>query len=927
MSLSVKRKFHYRTSRIKSIDIHPDEPWILTSLFDGVAYIHNYLTQGLVKQFEVSTYPVRCARFIARKQWLVTGSDDKMLCVYNYNTSEVVKRWEGHYDYIRYIAVHPTLPFILTCADDFSMKLWDWENDFSLVRTFEGHSHYVMMIAFNPKDPNTFATAAMDKTIKIWSLGSREPNYTLGGEKLGGHTKGVNSVSYYFAGDKPYLISGSDDKTVKVWDYQTKSCVRTIDGHSDNVSCAMFHPHLPLIITGSEDGNVRLYNSSTFRLERVLSYEWDRVWCMAVQTTSNNIALGFEKGIMMIKVGTERPAASMDQTGKIIYARQSEVYSTNVRSGLGDEKDGEIMNLTIKEFGSSEIYPTSLSHSPNGRLCTVFGDGEFTIYMAIAWRNKTFGNAVEFVWGPGKGQYAIRERTNKVKIFQNFEEAYTLQINYNPEGLFGGPLLGVKTSSFLSFFDWDKGVMVRKINISPKGIYWSESGDKFVLSTEDSFFILNFDRKLVDNVLEFGESIPENGIAEAFTVPYDEIPEKVRDGQWSGDCFIYINGQKRLNYCVSNLVETVHHLEKSLYFLGYIAKYNKIFLIDKERNIISYTLNLAVVNFQTAILRRDFEEAAKFMEEIQDNDKPKIANFLESQGLLDQALQVSTDPDQRFDLAVNLGYLDVALEIAETDPDSDTKWEKISELAIENWDFKLAERALEKSEDWNGLLLLYTSLGDAEGIEKLADKSQELGLLNLTYSCYLILGRVEDCLNLLLQTESYSEAAVFARTYLPSRMSDIVKLWRSSVGERNWKTAEAIADPEEFPNLFENYEESKIAEEHFKAQSKQLHPASDYLELFSSLKTPLIEHVLSGSISAPNTSNEEEPHDQAEITQPEIPEAEDPETPEAEQVETEETHDQAETTQPEIPESEDPETPEETQDETDEPTPVEQNDA
>ena len=55
-------------------------------------------------------------------------------------------------------------------------------------------------------------------------------------------------------GDKPYLISGADDRLIKIWDYQNKSCVQTLDGHSHNVTTVCFHPELPLIISGSEDG-------------------------------------------------------------------------------------------------------------------------------------------------------------------------------------------------------------------------------------------------------------------------------------------------------------------------------------------------------------------------------------------------------------------------------------------------------------------------------------------------------------------------------------------------------------------------------------------------------------------------------------------------------------------------------------------------
>lgn len=52
------------------------------------------------------------------------------------------------------------------------------------------------------------------------------------------------------AGDRPYLVSGADDRLVKVWDYQTKACIQTLEGHAHNISTVCFHPELPLILTG-----------------------------------------------------------------------------------------------------------------------------------------------------------------------------------------------------------------------------------------------------------------------------------------------------------------------------------------------------------------------------------------------------------------------------------------------------------------------------------------------------------------------------------------------------------------------------------------------------------------------------------------------------------------------------------------------------
>ena len=78
-----------------------------------------------------------------------------------------------------------------------------------------------MQVVYNPKDTSTFASASLDRTVKVWSISQPTANFTLEG-----HEKGVNCVDYLTGGDRPYLVSGADDHTARVWDYQTKACVQ-----------------------------------------------------------------------------------------------------------------------------------------------------------------------------------------------------------------------------------------------------------------------------------------------------------------------------------------------------------------------------------------------------------------------------------------------------------------------------------------------------------------------------------------------------------------------------------------------------------------------------------------------------------------------------------------------------------------------------
>lgn len=88
----------------------------------------------MIKTFEVTEVPVRCVKFIARKNWFVCGSDDFHLRVFNYNTGEKVTALEAHPDYIRCLAVHPTQSLVLTGSDDMTIKLWDWEKGWKCIQ-------------------------------------------------------------------------------------------------------------------------------------------------------------------------------------------------------------------------------------------------------------------------------------------------------------------------------------------------------------------------------------------------------------------------------------------------------------------------------------------------------------------------------------------------------------------------------------------------------------------------------------------------------------------------------------------------------------------------------------------------------------------------------------------------------------------------
>lgn len=101
-----------------------------------------------------------------------------------------------------------------------------------------------------------------------------------------------------------------------------------------------------------------------------------------------------------------------------------------------------------------------------------------------------------------------------------------------------------------------------------------------------------------------------------------------------------------------------------MYLLGYIPKDNRLYLGDKELNVCSYSLLLSVLEYQTAVMRRDFETADKVLPTIPREQRSRVAHFLEKQGFKSQAMAVTCDPEHKFELSLQLGDLKVAYQLA-----------------------------------------------------------------------------------------------------------------------------------------------------------------------------------------------------------------------------------------------------------------------
>ena len=779
MKLNLKKRLLAHSGKVKSVDFHPTFSWILLGLYNGSLSIYDYNTKSSVQYLEVSLYTIRSAKFMPEKNYIICGSDDKMIRVYNYNTMEKIKEFEAHQDFIRSIAIHYKESLFLTSSDDNTINLYDVDKNFELVRTYNEHKDFVMKLAVNPKDFSMFASASMDKKIKIWSFTS--PNSQL---TLEGHKKGCGSVAFCPLNDKPYLASGGDDYVIKIWDYTNKHCVFTFEGHENNISALCFHPELPILISAAEDQECKFWNINTNKLEDSRIFGYAVIWDISSQYQNNMIGMGCDEATIVFQMGSDQPLATFSSSqSKIIYSQQNNIFSINLKQITHECKDGEIINIPPKQLGSSEIYPTYIGYSPNGRYFSILSEKEFIISTSGVYRSSCVGPCSDISWN--ENDSFVTKEGNTVKIYQDLKEIKSFRPGFVFDGVFGGPLFAVKTEDSIYLYDCENTIFIRKIDVVPKKIIWNDNKTKVALICDDGTFILEVNvseiERYIDTIVEGGKA-DENGCEGSFGEAYD-INERIINGFFINEVFVYQNEKNKINYSINEKVFSITTLANKFFLLGYLQSKERIYLINKNFEIISYALPLSFINYQIAILEKDFDKADTLFDSIPDEYNEKIIVFLEKFNYNELSYKITKNLNQKFSLALKLRKLEDAWELAKKESNPE-KMKMTAALAIELGEFSFAEKAMLEGDDYTGLLLYYSAIQDKKKLKELAFKAREHGIFNIAFSSYFQLNDLDSCLSILVDSKKYPEASIFCRTYCPNKLGDVLDKWNKMIEEK-----------------------------------------------------------------------------------------------------------------------------------------------
>ncbi|GMF64548.1 unnamed protein product [Phytophthora lilii] len=125
-----------------------------------------------------------------------------------------------------------------------------WHAPWKLKRVIAGHLGWVRSISVDPTN-DWFVTGSADRTIKVWDLASGQLKLTLTG-----HINAIRGLEV--SPRHPYLFSAGEDKKVLCWDLEYNKVIRSYHGHLSGVFSLKVHPTLDILVTGGRDAVARV---------------------------------------------------------------------------------------------------------------------------------------------------------------------------------------------------------------------------------------------------------------------------------------------------------------------------------------------------------------------------------------------------------------------------------------------------------------------------------------------------------------------------------------------------------------------------------------------------------------------------------------------------------------------------------------------
>jgi WD40 repeat protein len=271
-------------------------------------------------------------------------------------------------------------------GDLWSKPTWD------LQQTISAHSDWVRCLSFTPMG-DKLVSGSFDKTIKLWQLDTGKALYTLG-DRL----KGVFALAV--SPDGKLLASGSRDETIELWNLETGTLLRNLSQHQASVRSLAIAPDSKTLISGSFDQTIILWGLPEGIVAKTM-IDQEPIAAIALSTDGSFLASTGDDGI--VKIWSLATGIKLAESSGNQHCIGSLVISPDAKTIAAGTTDGYLVLWQIAEINSDSdhdqpqppqlqlsLTQTIKAHAGQINACVFSPDSQYIITGSVDGKAKVW---------------------------------------------------------------------------------------------------------------------------------------------------------------------------------------------------------------------------------------------------------------------------------------------------------------------------------------------------------------------------------------------------------------------------------------------------------------------------------------------------------------------------------------------------------
>jgi len=329
------RSFEGHSDKVSAVAFSPDGQYALSGSSDQTLKLWELDSGRLLRTFKGHTDWIESVVFSPDGRRILSGSADKTLKLWEVNSGRLLHSFIGHSDKVKAVAFSPDGQYVLSGSGDKTMKLWELDSG-RLLHTLKGSSSPVSTVAFSPKKQH--ALLGVNNEIKL--LGVDNGRFL---RSFTGHSEKVNTM--VFSSDGQYALSGSDDKTMKLWEVNSGRLLQSFSGHSGSINAVSFSPTNGQGVLSGSSQEVKLWKVDSGQLLRTFKGLTSTVISVAFSTDGQNVLAISEETAKVWNANTGRVLRS--KALKYFGAINAIAFTYNLQSVFAGYEPGALLQWNL----------------------------------------------------------------------------------------------------------------------------------------------------------------------------------------------------------------------------------------------------------------------------------------------------------------------------------------------------------------------------------------------------------------------------------------------------------------------------------------------------------------------------------------------------------------------------------------------------